>query len=107
MVQEGIAKLSKTDSYPAIVSLLNGVVFQNVYNDDVEKNTEIVNDIVNATADLNPGEKSQKKVKSEDPKDSTPQDVIVDSLVALTSTTHPQMRHLINSAYTSLVSFIT
>ena len=70
IIHEGREKLLGSPSHEQIVSLLNGLAFQNVYADDVEKNTEIVQDIVRVAGELNPGEKSRKKVKQSDP--STP-----------------------------------
>ena len=66
IIHEGREKLLNTPSHEHIVSLLNGLVFQNVYADDVEKNTEIVQDIVRVAGELNMGEKSRKKIKKSD-----------------------------------------
>lgn len=65
VVFQGKEKLAANGVLPEVVSLLSALCFQNIYNDDMEKNQEILQDLVQASSELNQGEKPRKKLKAD------------------------------------------
>ena len=93
-------------SHQLFSNLQKSLVFQNIFEDDITKNSDIVGDIITSCQIMSSnGEKSQKKLKTGmlfftiDSNEQKPEDVFVDSLIALCSTSYPQAKHVINQSF--------
>lgn len=103
-VLESAKKINK--SHQPLASLQRSLVFQNIFEDDISKNSDIVGDILTSCQLMEAGgETSKKRVKTGElqftleSKDQMPEDVFVDSLIALCSTSYPQAKHVVNNSF--------
>lgn len=117
--QAGKKLLKKNPEYGALVL---GLVFQNFFEDDAEKNSDIVSDLIKAAQlmieNASHGAAPVKKLKTSSGADSlvahdglangqSPQDVFVDSMIALCSTSIAQLKPLINKAFETAAVHVT
>lgn len=101
MLIESADKVAKNQE--VFGSLHRALVFQNIFEEDVSKNADIVADIV-TSSQLMSAKRGREKNSTQEGKnrmttgadDQLPEDVFVDSLIALCSTSHPQTKHVVN-----------
>jgi len=110
LLTEAIQKLGKNKA--ELASLLRGLTFMNIFEDDIEKNFDLVADVAK-TSVLMEGTAKQspiKKVKTaaaagnhsitiENGGADAPESLFVDAMVGLCSTTQPQLKPLISAAF--------
>ena len=107
-LKEAAIKIDKTN--PTLANLFRALIFMNVYEDDISRNADIVGDLVKASQQMagSSGPNPAKKIKAQagsppltSADSQQPEDVFVDGLIALCSTTQAQLKPLITHAFES------